>query len=327
MPGIQITDTYDALLATTLRNYSRKLRDNIFNAFPMLKWLRSKGRVNTINGGYQIVEHVLYGKNTTVASYSGYGTLDTTPQEGLTIGYFDWKEYGGTIAISRREKRQNSGEHQLISLLQAKTQQAELSMQDKLTTDLFANLSSEPSTAVTPIPLIISNSPSTTTVGGISGSTYGWWRNYAASVGAYAANLEDKLRIGFNSCSAGGGNFPDAILCSQGAYQYYESLGPTLKRFVNETATLDLGFEVLRYKGADMFWDAGLPTNVPSTGETIYYLNSRNIRLCVDSQSDFVTTSAIEPENQTAFVSKLLAMLNLTCNNRRMLGVLYGITA
>ncbi len=85
MPGISVTDTYDSLLSTTLRNYSRKLRDNIFNEFRFLKWLRSKGKVRMINGGYAIGEHILYGKNTTVNSYSGYQDLDTTPLSFLII--------------------------------------------------------------------------------------------------------------------------------------------------------------------------------------------------------------------------------------------------
>jgi hypothetical protein len=327
MAGISITDTFDALLTTTLRNYSRKLRDNIFNGMPFLKWLTSKNRINLQDGGYQIVEHLLYGKNSTMKSYSGYDVLDTTPQDGVTAAYFNWKEYGGTIAISRRERRQNAGKHQLLNLLKVKIQQAELSMKDKISEDIFANLSSEPTTAITPLVLHVSNTPSTTTVGGVSGATYTWWRNHQQSVGAYGSNLENYLRTGFNTCSAGGASYPDAILCTQTAYEYYESLAASGKRFVNEARTADLGFEVLQYRGADMFWDGGWASNVPATGESIALLNSENIELIVDSQSNFVTTEFIEPENQTAQVAKVLAMMNLCINNRRKLGLLHGISA
>lgn len=327
MPGISVTDTYDALLSTTLRNYSRKLRDNIFNSFPYLKWLLSKDRVQYEDGGYQIVEHLLYGKNTTFKSKSAYGVLDTTPQEGITVAIYDWKEIGGTISISRKEKRQNSGKQQLLNLLKAKINQAEMSCKDQFSAQLFANLSSEPATDLTPLLLICSNSPSTTTVGNVSGVTYAWWRNYAASVGAYGSNLTDKMRTAFNTTSAGGASFPDCVLCTQTAYEYYESLGETEKRFVNEQRSLDLGFTVLQYKGADMFWDAAFATNTPATGESMAMLNSENIRLVIDKESDFVTTDFIEPENQTASVAKVLVMANQVCNNRRKLGLLYGITA
>ena len=327
MPGISVTDVYDSLLSTTLRNYSRKMRDNIFLKFPFLNWLLSKDRVQHEDGGTHIMEHLLYGKNSTIKAYSDYEILDTTPQEGITMAQYNWKEYGGTIAISRAERRKNSGKQRLLGLLDAKTQQAEMSLKDKLTTDLFANITATPAKAIDGIFLHASNTPSTTTLGSVSGLTYSWWRNYQADVGAYANNLEDKLRTGYNSASAGGADFPDGVLCSQTAYEYYESLGVGGKRFVNEQKTMDLGFEVLQYKGADMFWDGGMASNVPATGESIVLLNSGAIRLVIDSESDFVTTDFIEPENQTATVAKILAMLNLVTNNRRKLGLLHGIDA
>lgn len=327
MAGISVTDTYEALLSTTLRNYSRKLRDNIFNKFNFLNWLLSKGRVQTEDGGYQIVEHLLYGKNSTISSYSGYELLDTTPQEGISVCTYDWKEYGGTIAISRAEKRKNSGKHKLLSLLDAKVKQAEMSIRDTITTDLFANISSEPTKDITGIFLHASNTPSTTTLGNVSGATYTWWRNHQQDVGAYSSNLESYMRTAYNTVSAGGGDYCDGILCSQTSYEYYESLGTSGKRFVDEKATLDLGFPVLRYKGAQLFWDSGMASDVPVTGECMVFLNSEAIRLVVDKESNFVTTDFIEPDNQTAYVAKILAMLNLCTNNRRKLGLLHGIDA
>lgn len=327
MAGISVTDTYDALLSTTLRNYSRKLRDNIFNAFRFLKWLKAKGRVQYEDGGTYIMEHILYGKNTTTKAYSGYEALDVTPQDGVTMAQYNWREYGGTIAISRAEKRKNSGKHRLLSLLDAKTQQAESSLQDTITTDLFANISSTPSKAIDGIFLHASNTPSTTTLGSISGATYVWWRNYQQSVGAYANNLESYMRTGFNSVSSGGADYPNCVLCSQTAYEYYESLGVGGKRFVDDQKSMDLGFEVLKFKGADMFWDAGIASNVPATGESMIILNSKAIHLVIDKESDFIITDFIEPDNQTAYVAKILAMLNLVTNRRASLGLLYGISA
>lgn len=328
MAGISITDTYDALLSTTLRNYSRKLRDNIFNQFPFLKWLQSKGRVQMEDGGYQIVEHLLYETNSTIAAYQKYDILDTTPQDGVTVAIYDWKEYGGTIAISRREQRQNSGKHRLLNLLEVKTKQAELSIRNKLTTDLFANITSAPAKAIDGVFLHAALSPSTSTLGNVSGATYSWWRNQVnTSVGAYANNLVSALRTEFNDCSAGGGDFPDGIVCNQTAHEYYESLGVGDRRFVDEQKSMDLGFQVLKFKGADLFWDSGMPANVPTTGYSILLLNSEAIRLVIDKESDFVTTDFIEPENQTAKVAKILCMLNLCTNNRRKLGLLAGITA
>jgi hypothetical protein len=333
MPGISVTDNYDALLSTTLRNYRKKLIDNIFADMPFLKWLMRKrgngkevGTFDLQDGGTHIVEHLMYGKNTTFAFYSGYEQLDTTPQEGITIAQFDWRELGGTVSISRAEMRKNSGESQLINLLQAKITQAEMSIRDKLTEKLFANITQTPAKDVDSVLLHVSNTPSTTTTGQVSGQTYTWWRNQQANCGAFATNLVNKMMTVYNNCAAQGSP-PNAIVCTQTAWEYYAQLGVDLKRITNEKLSLDLGFDVLSYRGADMFWDPAFASNTPVTGDSMLFLNTKHMRFVTDRQTNFVTTDFIEPDNQTAKVAKVLWMGNLTINKRSAHGLLHGITA
>lgn len=90
MAGLTESRTWDALLTTTLANYRKQLMDNIFNDYPFLSYMNGKlgkairgGTIKrTVNGGESIVEHLLYEKNSTVKSYAGAETLDTTLQEG-----------------------------------------------------------------------------------------------------------------------------------------------------------------------------------------------------------------------------------------------------
>ena len=126
--NLSLTDTYDALLTTTLRNYSKTLEDNAFQDIPLYHWLRKKGRQRRINGGYEIMVPILYGHNKTVTHYSGYEPLNVTPQEGITTARYKWHQIAISIAISGEEESKNSGEHQLIDLLEAKTKQAEKSL-------------------------------------------------------------------------------------------------------------------------------------------------------------------------------------------------------
>ena len=90
---------------------------------------------------------------------------------------------------------------------------------------------------------------------------------------------------------------------------------------------MDLGFDVLKYKGADLFFDFDFATNTPATGESMICGSSKHIKLVMDKESNFITTDFIEPENQTAKVAKVLAMGNLTIDNRASFGILHGITA
>ena len=82
----------DAILSTTLMNYRKTLSDNIFNSIPFYWWLHEKGRKETRSGGESIIEPLLYGANDTVAAYSGFEILDTTPSEAITAAKFAWKQ-------------------------------------------------------------------------------------------------------------------------------------------------------------------------------------------------------------------------------------------
>lgn len=87
----------DALLTTTLANYQETLVDNIFDDYPLLSYMNGKlgmaMRGNTIkkvlDGGESIIEHLLYGTNSTTDSYAGAETLDYSivPLEALKAKY------------------------------------------------------------------------------------------------------------------------------------------------------------------------------------------------------------------------------------------------
>jgi len=124
--------SYDAVLSTTLRNYRKKLADNITKGNQFLAWLRSKGRFSKQSGGYNVHIPLMHAQNSTADIYSGYGLLDTTPQDGITAAFFDWSQLAVSITISNLEKKQNKGEAKIIDLLKAKTMQAEVSLQQLL---------------------------------------------------------------------------------------------------------------------------------------------------------------------------------------------------
>src|SRR5512139_2989461 len=107
---------YDALLSTTLSAYRKTLVDNIFKASAFLSGLRTYGGVEYQNGGERIAQPLMYEQNQTVKSYRGADVLDTTMQDGFTTAFYPWRQVGGTIAITRLEERQNSGEAAILNL-------------------------------------------------------------------------------------------------------------------------------------------------------------------------------------------------------------------
>ena len=83
----QNTVNYNDLLSTTLFNYRKTMADNIFKDSAFLAALREFGGVEHQGGGERIAVPLMYGKNSTVKSYSDYETLNTQPQDGMTTAF------------------------------------------------------------------------------------------------------------------------------------------------------------------------------------------------------------------------------------------------
>src|SRR3990167_9078769 len=106
---------YDTLQTTTLEMYcERTLRDNIFDSNAFFKLLKEKSQT-TVKGGNILLEPVIYGRNDTAGSYSGYDALTATPQEGFTNAQFAWKQnFAGIIISGLEDDIQNQGESAVI---------------------------------------------------------------------------------------------------------------------------------------------------------------------------------------------------------------------
>ena len=67
-----LTDSYDALLTTTLRNYQPKMRDNISRGNKLIAWLGSKGRTRKVDGGERVQVPLMNAQNATADIYAGF---------------------------------------------------------------------------------------------------------------------------------------------------------------------------------------------------------------------------------------------------------------
>lgn len=321
VPGQQFTwgpSNVDALLSSTLAAIPKKrYADNIFTKIPLFMWFKKKAKM-TVDGGANLVMPLMYGKNSTAKSYSGYGIIDTTPQEGLTAASYLWAQYAATISISGLEERiQNVGDKALIKLLDAKITQAEMSLADKLDIDLWAS-----AVTGTNINTLVTLVDQTTTVGQVSKSSNSWWQCQTVASGSFAARGLADMRSLYNtitnqSLSKGA---PDFICADQTSYQYYEASQQPQMRYSDNTMA-DAGFENLRFKGATMTYDPNTPSG------KMYFLSSDSLKLVTSKGTNFITTPFIKPENQDAKVAQILWAGQLASDNIRRLGSLTGITA
>ena len=352
-----VTDSYDALLTTTLRNYSTKLKDNVTRGNKFIAWLDSKGRTRKVGGGHQIAEPLMHAQNGTADIFSGYGLLDTTPQDGITTAFFDWSQMSVSITISRKEERQNSGKAKILDLLQAKTMQAEVSLKElfnncivcgKITAGsaqerIVARTGRLDSGATGPLPIgaiIDVTTNRSIAIGNINGGTYSFWRNQAtASTASTFVGLKNEMNQTYNNCTKGVAGAPDLLLGTQAAWEtYWLALQQNERYIIDDKKTVDIlgGSDALAFRGAAFIWDEVVPDPDTSwnaldgvgthSNETIYFINSQAMSFVTDTETDFITTDFVRPENQDAKVAQVMWMGATTVNNRRKLGVMSSIS-
>lgn len=346
---------YDALLSTTLDALvgSGTLFDNIFKDSAFLAALRDVGAVQKQNGGERIRAPLMYEGNSTIKSYSGEEVLDTTLQDGITTAFYEWREIGGTIGITRKEERQNSGEAALLQLLEAKVKQAQMQMREELNRQLLQGTVSgatfipgNNAKDLNPLGYFLRKANQTDpvaggNVGNIAASN-SWWRHHTAiadtgtpetgndfalSVTSFAG-LKVAFRRLYNYCSRGSGGSPNLGVCDQVTFETYENSLDTQVRYTN-TRLADMGFDNIKLRGATILWDEVVPDIEAGTTDitkgTLFLLNTNFYHLIIDAETDIVTTPFVEPENQTVKTSKILFMGNSAVSNLRKHGVLYAI--
>ena len=312
---------FDALLSTTLANYRDKLTDNVFTARPLTYWLSDKGRIRTESGGTKIVEQLIYGQNDTVKSYSGYETLSLTPQEGITAAEYDWKQYGASIAISGIEEAKNNGEHAIIDLLEAKIMQAEESLREGFNQMFFGNGTGNSGKNWNGLGNLIERG---NTVGGIDSSVVTapgvvgneFWNSYEENTAGALTLLQ--MATAYNSVSVGN-DHPDLILTTQTLFEKYESLLQPQLRYT-DTKTAEAGFQNLLFKGAPIMYDVHAPAG------TMFFINSKYLKLVGHKDKWFAQTDFVRPENQDARFALIMCYGNLVCSNRAKQGKLTAKT-
>jgi len=353
-----LTDEFDALLTTTLRAMQPRLHDNITRKNKYIAYLRLKGRWRRQDGGERVKVALMHAQNSTADIYSGFGILDTTPQDGITSAFYEWSQMAVAITISRKEKRQNSGQSAAIGLLQSKTTQSRASITELLNNcvlggritassnlgQFFARIGKLDSGATGPLPLSVlidSNASRSVSVGNINGNTFSFWRNQAASSTAstFAGQKQEMNQI-YNDCARGAGGNPDLLMGDQRSWeQYFNSLQNQERYIITDQRIIDVlggaGEDMLKFRGATFIWDEVVPDTetthevVDNTGSlsagSIFFINSESMEYIVDSQTDFIVTPFVTPVGQDATVAEILWMGAVGTNNRRKNGVLYGI--
>lgn len=329
MAARSATYNWDKILTGALWNYwgTGKIADNIFNGLVLVEYMLKQGNVEYKKGGASILVPLAYAKNTTAKSYRGYDVLDVTPQDQITSAEFHWKQYSVSVSVSGLEKAQAGGPHEIFDPLKAQIELAEMSMRDKLNTDMFTDGTGNSSKEITGLKAVAPEDPTTGTYGGINRANEPWWRSITQSAnGSFATNGRKKwLQMWKDVSLSRKSGVSSLILTTPNLHGYYELSLNANERFVMESSPRggDAGFGPLSYKGIPVEYDHAMPQDSGSK-EAAYWLNMNNLKIIIHKDKNFKPTPFKTPEDQDASVAQIQSYLEIVCNNSRHQGYSYG---
>lgn len=307
------------LAATTMEFYHKTMVDNIFKKHALLNHLKNNGGTKLYPGGKSIRVPVMYSTNSTVMTFSGAQSLDLTYQDVADAAEYDYEMYNASITLTMEDELKNSGPSQVLPLIEAKIRQAELSLAERINSDLMTGTTADGE--IIGLDTIISTS---TALGNISASANSWWRG---NVDATSETLSvADMRTIKNSCNNGnGGSNVSIIMTTQTLYEKYHSLLTAtyqMNQPVAESRRLgDAGFTAVEFEGVPLTYDES------ATSGSMYFINKDNFKLGIHRDANFKRVKKAEPADKHLFVEHIVFMGATVVDRRKSLGLLSNKTA
>lgn len=309
---------FDNLLTTTLESRTGKLADNVSDNNALLKRLKERGNIRPVSGGTKIVEELEYGESDSIW-YTGYDKIDFTNPQLFSAAEFDLKLLAAPVGISGEELLKNAGKERVIDLLEAKIKNAEKTLMNQMSVAIYSDGTGSGGKQLTGLQALVSDAPTTGTVGGIDRASNEFWRNKAKTSAVTAENIYAAMNEVYMACSRGSDR-PDIIVADDELYATYEASLVPQQRFTNAKLA-EAGFTNLKFKGADVIYDGGIGGACPAGH--MYFLNTEYLRLRPHKERNFKLIGGERMAINQDAIYKIIGWAgNLTMSNAQLQGVL-----
>lgn len=316
--------TFTELVSTTFRNHKKELADNVSEHNALYRRLTQKGRKRSEDGGLSIVEPLEYAENGTYKRYSGFDTLDTSASDVISAAEFPWRQVSVNVVASGLELRSNSGENRIINLVKSRIKNAQKSMANGLSADIYSDGTA--ANQLNGLQALVADA-GTGTVGGINSTTFSFWQNLVQSAAAPlqggsgitpSATTIESLMLPLYLRLTRGADVPDLIIMDDTYFTFFEQSQTSLKRYAPSDAG-QAGMISMKYKGADVIYDSAA-SGIPDAHA--YFLNTDYISLVTHQDADMEIMPELRSTNQDAIVIPVLWQGNLTVSNRSLQGLI-----
>tara|TARA_R100000306_G_scaffold51415_2_gene48405 strand:+ start:10171 stop:11202 length:1032 start_codon:yes stop_codon:yes gene_type:complete len=282
----QKTVNIDSLTTSTWYSIVDGVRDQVFKITPFLNKLQESGQIRekALSGTHWEVAVRTEKQDQNIESFGKGNQFGVSDQEFMTRMIVYPKNIGTSITRYWTQEAQNMGPAKLLDYVEELVDATRMSLLDYFETNLITGATGTDD--MTGLDELISTTPTTGTVQGITRSTNTWTHNLVTDVDGVSgtnptpfATLLDVMDSMYNRCSEykgmGPRRSPDLILCSRQVYQLYErgimASGVLQWTPPIQTKRANLGFGSLFYKDAELLWSPGVAS------DRMYFLNSGSL--------------------------------------------------
>lgn len=321
--------------------------DNILNSTVLTAALKMRGCFKEQNGGRTIERTVRYGAGPTPTAVGKGDLLPTGEFQTRTSAFWNFERAIAThIQRSLFDDVANAGQFQISNYIKDRTQEAMDVLKQKYEGDLLrAAVTDESGKEVQGLCDMIRPAATRTTgtYGGIAlPSNYTsdvpdtgnvWWApRYYTLNSPVDVNLVVDMNHFFNVVN-NQQEPPNLLVTSQALYEVYTNYGLDNTQFVGNQKLLDLGFDTLKFRGADMIYCAAMaPSATLFDGTTAGYaaltyamlfLNTNWIECVYEPKMWFEMTPWKDIYNQAERIAHILCRFTMVSRQLRRHGLLY----
>lgn len=266
----------NTVLHSTLTKSQKKLRFAALTNNPLYAWAFANNRVDFEDGGYDITNPIITGRNNNITPYRYYDRIPLGQTDEFDTLRYYYSRIAGTVIISKQEEDENRGNAQIFKLITAKVQVLEESIKEYFSKVLYgAGENGNPLGLAALIP----DDPTTGFIGGIDRAKEPQLRtsSYQFNGTLDKTNIEEAFDDILLDLKVGDDK-PDLILVGRNIWRIYraairDKLVIPLTDTNGGSRMFDLGFKGMTHEGIPMLYDENCPV------DKAYFINSKYLRL------------------------------------------------
>lgn len=321
---------YDTLTTQTWQKRLKEVQDGVFEIHPFFDMLVKKGRIRgsepvSLATGTHFEIPIRHSKMNQNFQAFGLGAeFGVAEKETLTTLYYPVKNLGTSMVRYWLKEQQNRSDAKIIDYVMEITDNTKESFEDELA-EQFVNGSSD-DLGITGITELISTTPTTGSIGGVTRSSHTILQNYVYDFTGKTieANLVSQVTKAINDTSKlrMGNRTIDMIFTTQAIVEALQELAEDLRvlHVTGSDTPISLGMSNVKIHGIPVIWDPLMPEG------QMLLLNTSTLGVAYDPDFWFYMDPWRELERRKDRYSLIISRCELYCKNFRKNAVIHSIS-